>query len=630
MPVVLRVLLSFILAALLSILFTWFVFYRQFDDNSEKVMDFIREKTLIFWYTYTFILLLTVFTMSIFWRTFFGLGLTFAILAVFSYANAQKVEIRSAPIVPEDLIMVEQAGNLLEFVDTAELNRLIGGVVLLLVGTWLLDYYCRKVIGKNLTNMDWCERHAIIQRTTFTMLAYATFLILFNPLIHHEGTVREQMEWLDTSFAAWNPKETYQSNGLILSFLYSYGSTNLAEPDGYSEERIAEIYEKYSKQKADDERRKKISDVVDNVVFILDETFYDPEILGEYYAHYGGDVVPNLHRIFREHPSGYMYSPEYGGGTANVEYAAYTGFSNYWANTIPYSNFVASLERLPGLVSYVGEDFNKTAVHAYDGSMYKRNIVYDRAGYDEFLDSSTMKYKDLENGWGYISDRAVYNQIFDLLEEGEGPQLVGAATMQNHAPYTAAGYAELHFPMKNRADDWLSIESSFESLHNADKYLGEFIARLDKFDEKTLVVWFGDHTAGLLDHYIDSEDSDLANLARLTPYFIYTNFEMDQPFTEEDVKELNQLAGFVFETEGVDLPTVTPNCIMNLAYNALGVEKPVLSYLLDMVCQEQPILASSYLGATKKLQETEELKDYELINYDISHGKHYWLKYDLD
>lgn len=621
--------MSFVLAALFSIFFTWFVFYRQFKNNPDNATEFIEANRPIFWYTYVLILLSTSFVMSIFWRTFFGMGLTFAIISVFTYANTQKLQVRSAPIIPEDLAMIEQTGNLVEFVDADELNRLIWGIALLLMGTWLLDYYCRKVIGKNTDGMQWWERHAIVQRATFAVSVYAAFVVLFDPIVHHKGSTSEEVSWLNTLFLAWNPTVTYERNGLLLSFLYSAGSTRSEEPADYSKERITEIYKKYHEQQERDINTSDLSSTVDNVVLILSETFYDPEILGEYYAHYGGDVVPNLHRLFQNHASGYMYSPEYGGGTANVEYAVYTGLSNYWANTIAYSNFAAGLEYIPGLVSYVGEDFGKTAVHAYDGAMYKRNTVYNKMGYDEFLDQSKMKYTELENDRGYISDRSVYNQVYDLLKDSDGPQLVGVATMQNHAPYTSAQYSENHFIMRERVDDWGNIESSFESLHNADKYLGEFIEKLDQLDEKTVVIWFGDHAAGVLNRYVESGDPDLINLAHLTPYFIYTNFEADSLFTEKEVAEINQLAGFVFETEGVDLPVMTPNCVSNLAYNVLNVKKPVISYLLDTVCAEAPILASSYFGdATPEV--TEALAEYELINYDISNGKRYWLEFDLN
>ncbi len=631
-PAVLRVLFSFLIAMFLAFVFTWYIYYRQFENNNDEALAFIEDKYLVFWYTYVLVLVLIVLAMSIFWRTFFGAGLVFALLAILAYANEQKLLVRRAPIIPEDLAMAEQAGNLMQFVDFGEVLLLALGVICLLIGTWLLDYYCRKVIGKNTEKMNWVERHAIPQRATFTMLTTAVFIILFTPMLRQQGDTVEEVEWLETTLSAWSPIHTYNDNGLLLSFLYSFGSTQLQEPEDYSKAKIAEIYHKYANRQAETEQKPTLDEQIENLVVILDESFYDPEILGEHYAHLGGDVVPNLHEIFAKYPSGYMYSPEYGGGTANVEYAIHTGLSNYWAQSVAYSSFVARLKKMPGVVSYVKQnDFQPTAVHAFDGAMYKRNIVYDRMGYETFLDQSTMKYNERENNNenAYISDRAVYDQIYDLLTKNNGPQFVGASTMQNHTPYDIAGYPDRNFPLLNPVTDQAMVEASFESLHHADRYLGDFIKRLDELDEKTMVIWYGDHASGVLADYVGSEDKDIANLAHLTPYFIYTNFEIEAPFTEEEVAQVNELAGFSFETLGVDLPTVTPNCIMNLAYNMLDVQKPVLNYLLDEVCAEAPILAPAYLGSEVP-EMFEALEDYKLINYDISNGKRYWLELDVD
>lgn len=631
MPVALRVLCSVVLAAGFAFAFYWFLLESQYGGSQPDIAQFIQESPTVFWYSYSFVFLLTLLLMSIFWRTCFGLGATFAIISIIAYANEQKIKVRAAPLLPEDLQMVGQAGELMEFVDTGEVMRLALGVVLLLIGTWMFDRILRKAIGKDSTKQNWLEKHAILQRVTCSLLVLATLVVAYNPLLHHGGETIEKIDWLDTTFAAWDPAGTYEWNGLILSFLYSLGSTNLDAPEGYSEEKIQAIYEKYQALKDDDEERVALADKVDNIIFILDESFYDPETLDEYYAHTGGDVIPNLRKIFEKYPSGYMYSPEYGGGTANIEYAAYTGLSNYWANTIPYSNFAARLDHIPGLVSYAkSNNFAATAIHAYAGSVYKRNIVYDRMGYDEFIDIDKMKHTGLENGQGYVSDAEVYAEIYDILLENPGPKMIGAATMQNHSPYESAGYPEWHFPLKNRVDSWRGVEASFESLSRADQYLADFLAKLDELDEKTVVLWFGDHVAGAFDHIVESTDQDELNSVHLTPYFIYANFEFDGLYTTTEVAEQNAEYGFKFKAKGVDLPTVTPNCMMNEVYNVLGVEKPVLNYLLDEVCAENPILAPVYYSEGGEPLETEALKDYELINYDVSHGEHYWLKYNQD
>ena len=199
------------------------------------------------------------------------------------------------------------------------------------------------------------------------------------------------------------------------------------------------------------------------------------------------------------------------------------------------------------------------------------------------------------------------------------------ATMQNHTPYYAAGYDRFDFKALNTVNDVYSFESYLETVHHADQYLGEFIAELDKLEERTVMVWFGDHAPAVLSNYIDSGDSELIDIAHLTPYFIYTNFDLDELYTEKEVEKMNATAGFEIDADGVDLPVVTPNCLMSMAYQILDVKMPPLVKLSSEVCAETPILTPVY-SKNDGTEDSEALKDYHLVNYDILSGKGYWLR----
>lgn len=265
--------------------------------------------------------------------------------------------------------------------------------------------------------------------------------------------------------------------------------------------------------------------------------------------------------------------------------------------------------------------FDTTAIHSYDGSMYKRNLVYNRFGIETFLDKDKMKNQEHDYSSIYINDQSVFNEILDLLEGNDESQMIMAVTMMNHIPYDSAGYPTLDYRLRGEGNRML--EANFQSLHYADKYLGEFIEALDDLDERTVVLWFGDHATGLLDEYYTSDDKDERDLAQLTPYFIYANFDIESLWTARQAATLNKELGFTYPTKGVDLPTTTPNCLLNTMYNILGVEKPALFYLVDEVCEETPILMSKYFaGNTPEM--TEALLEYQLVNYDVLSGKHYW------
>lgn len=626
MPAVMRFLLSTVFLILIAILFAWFIEYRRQLQQPELTAKFIARAPGAFWFSAVIVFLILATISAILWRPFLGAGVTFALISIITYIHMQKFDLRAAPLVPEDFLMAGNAGDLLPFIDVWSIVRLIVGVIFVLIGSGLLEHYARRTFGYAAKDAAWWERWALIPRITLTVVSLTALVLTSHSIFRHES---DAPEWLGTRFSKWNQIDTYDRNGFVIGFLYNLGSAVQEPPEGYNSETIHAIAERLLKAKAADEARLPLDQVVDNIILVMNESFYDSELLSDDYVfqHIGGDPLPNLRKIFQKYPSGYMYSPEYGGNTANVEFAAMTGLSTFWTKTIPYTDFAAKISRLPGLTSFAKENgFAATAVHAYDGSMYKRNAVYERMGYDEFIDSNKMTHQEVENKSPYINDKSVYQDILDVLNDGEKKHMIGAVTMQNHTPYNSAFYDDIHYAPVNRHDWSPHLENYYESIHNGDQYLGEFIAELDKLEGKTIMIWFGDHAPGLMDWFFGSEDVRESTLSHLTPYFVYANFEIKSPWTVREVAKINQAnLGFDLGVKNVDLPTVTPNCLANIVYDILGAEKPALAYLNAEVCSTTPILAQTYFKNEEPSGKA--LRDYELINYDFAHGKRYWLEY---
>ncbi len=133
-------------------------------------------------------------------------------------------------------------------------------------------------------------------------MALATLSMVVAPIIQ-----RKNYDWIkdEADFVEWNQNENYKKNGFILGFLFNLGRMEVERPDDYSEGRMLEIAKKYQAIRSADTDRIPLTEIANNIVVILDETFYDPALLTKYYSHTGGDVTPNLHRLFRNYPSGY-------------------------------------------------------------------------------------------------------------------------------------------------------------------------------------------------------------------------------------------------------------------------------------------------------------------------------------
>lgn len=643
MPFFFRVIFSALLLAGLSILLTWYIIWRSQLNDIDKTWEFIDAKPLIFSYSCLIIFAVMAVIASITWRVFLAAGISFAAASILMYANAEKFAVRAVPVLPEDLQMADQVGAMTSFIDMNDVVRLACGIALLLLGVCLLEHYLRRWIGKDTKTLPWWEKVTIVPRIVMTLVSLTALMWIVSPIVKHPGTNSYSIEWLDAHFEAWHQILTYEDNGFIFAFIYNLGTTEVEQPADYNKEHIREILAKYDSIKTkDDGGRQNITDVVDNIIFVLSESFYDPNLLSEKYQYTGEDLIPNVHRAMASGLGGYMYSPEYGGGTANIEFEAYTGLTNYWSHAMPYVDYVSKIPNMPGLVRFAKQNgYETTAIHAYDGTMYKRNFAYPNMGFDRFIDVNQFKYTERETPMSYINDWSIYHEALDVLNSSTQPQMIGLVTMQGHTAFSCGTVDDRVIDIPNNPD----LAADYTCLYKADRYLGEFIEELKKSDKRTVMLWFGDHAAGVLDDFVMSDDKIDNDLAHLTPYFIWANFKLDKPYSTKEVAKINSENGFDYAeilstywattasraktaqaiANSISLPTVTPNCMVNTMFDALDVKKPALFYLVGEVCETTPILTSTYLGAEAPTDSV-ILQDYQLVNYDILNGERYWLK----
>jgi Phosphoglycerol transferase and related proteins, alkaline phosphatase superfamily len=521
---------------------------------------------------------------------------------------------------PEDFQLASEASSLTKFVDTGAIVRLIIAIIIIEVLLAVFSHYCGKKLHlryKGDKKQNIIFRHLAIAR--ILTLCVAVFVFMGSTyFVRHNIGARYEDIFLGTHFTAWNQNRNYDDNGFVLGFLYNFQKLELGAPEGYGEERIANIKEKYNIiAQAENAKRKKAADENVSVVVILNESFFDPSIefqgkkFSDYYQIEGGDVLPELHKIQKSTASGMMYSLDYGGGTANIEFEALTSMTNFWTDTVPYTALIPKAGNIPSIASMLKkQQYSTLAIHPFNGGMYKRNIALKKQSFDKFITEIEMDYKEHEGDSEYINDKSAYEQVLKELSDSEDNQVIGLITMQNHTPYNESTYEEHQFKVtasKSINDTRMqSIETYLQSLHESDKYLGEFIDQLSQLDKKVAVLYFGDHSAGLFDITNDSKVKEEVDLSRITPYFIWTNYDSGLK-------------------AGSKLPTTTPNCMVNTMFNQLRWQKDAFYYLVDDVCSSEPILTPTFLEG-REFEMTEVLQDYQLLTYDYLGGQRYWAK----
>ena len=609
---------SLIFLAIAAILLMFFLDYRYFLNNFGKAWDFFFKTPQVFFFNAFLLWLLLVIVWALCGRPIMAAGIGAIALLIITYIHIAKYNSRGYPLLPEDFQLASEASTLTKFVDIWSIVRLVIAIIITAGLFFALSYYCGKKLNLKYEKQEGegiIKRHFVIARVLILAITITAFMSSTYFARHNEG-IRYEPIFLGTRFTAWNQNRNYDENGFILGFLYNFQKLSLDAPKNYSEERIGNAKKKYEIiANYENEGRIDPADEDVSVVVILNESFFDPTVefqgkkMTDYYKYEGGDIMPNLHCLQKETASGKMYTLDYGGGTANIEFEVFTGLSNFWMNVVPYTSLIPKTGKVSSVASMLkSKDFKTTAIHPFNGGMYKRNISLKNEGFDTFITELEMDYKEHDGNSEYINDKSAYEQTLKALRDEKGNQVIGLITMQNHTPYNEDNYDNLEFSIEQVegiSDKRKSqLETYYQSLHTSDQYLGEFIDELKTLDKKVVVLFFGDHAAGLFNLTNDSEDKEVRDLSRVTPYFIYANYD----------------AGI---RAGESLPTTTPNCLINTLFDQMNWQKDTYLYLTDAACKEQPILATTYLDG-KDFELTETLEDYELLTYDILGGKKFW------
>lgn len=579
-----------------AVFLTWLLEYRNRFNDAGAATGFVFAKTRVFFYSALLIFLGLMVIVALVRKPFKAIGIMAALILTIGYIHITKYSFRGTPLFPEDFQLGSQAGTLTKFIDVSEIVRLVIAIVLVVILAHILDKLTQGFVE------DKRRRRNLIPRTFLAVAAIGFFVAGTGFVRHHGHENFDKIDFLNTEFVAWNQTQNYLDNGFLLGFLYNMNQLEIQEPEGYSEEKISELSSALASSKTGVE----LKDI--NIVLVLNESFYDVDLVRDYYEISGGDVTPNLHRIQENYPSGRMFSIDYGGGTANIEFEILTGLTDYWLSTVPYTNLVPKKKTIPSVATQLKNwGYETTAIHPFSGGMYKRNTVLPILGFDKLIFEDDFQYTEKDGTSEYINDRSSYKEVLDVLKKKSGGQLIHLVTMQNHIPFEKDEYGESKFTVSNAKteNEKDQLETYLMSLNLSDQYLGEFIEEVAKLNGKTVVLFYGDHAAAAIPRIMQNEEKAVRDLAYETPYFIYSNFEI--------------------ENAPENLPLTTPNCLVNTMMNLLGAKKTNVQVLLDEVCEEAPILTNRYLGE-EGLEESQTLRDYELLTYDLTAGKQYSLR----
>ena len=569
----------------------------------EKANEFLSKNPKIADFSQIITILVSFLFVGIFRNWRISMGILFSLATIVMYINTEKMASRNTPFLPEDLAMSGEAGGLASMINFGRFSNMLFMIVVIIIITIIVNKISKKIWHFKFSKK---QKIAIFIPQTALILICAHFLNLHTLEIRNlsgKGTFIK-VENLETSIDFTDQAYNYQTNGFILATISNLQAKTQKQPEGYSKEAVQKIVQKYKKiAEEKNKNRKKLSDEKVNVVYVMSESFIDPK-LGKHLYDYGNkEPIPYTKKLKKSQSSGWAASSEYGGGTANVEFEALTGLSNFFLNSIPYTSIVPANKDTPSIVKNFNENGYKTiAMHPYNRNMYRREVVYPNLGFQEYKSADDFKNNSKIDNSKYISDESAFNEVLAELKNSQKPEFIHLVTMQNHMPYEENAYSEHNFSVnaKNGAnpENAKTIQAYLEGISRSDKAMKNFLSEIEKLNEKTIVVFWGDHWPGIYGEMFEKELNK--NDIRRTPLFVYSNFEKEKQDLGTSSLIYNQI----------------------LALNAFNSKLSPFQYLLSDLREKYPTLTKQFIKANEK---SDILKDFEMIEYDILSGNKYSL-----
>ncbi|MFC5384362.1 LTA synthase family protein [Aquamicrobium segne] len=410
----------------------------------------------------------------------------------------------------------------------------------------------------------------------------------------------------------WDQKENYASNGFTLAFALNVPMAHVSAPNGYSAKAIESI--------ARPEVNTALPDDYPDIIMVMSESFWDAGKLP------GITITPDPISSTRRLQSGEVFSPEFGGMTANVEFEALTGFSNAFlpAGSIPYQQYIR--KPLPSLASFLGsQGYQTLALHPGTDWFWNRNNAYKALGFDEFRFDKTMAHTQKRGK--LVSDTAMTDEIISTADIAKNPLFLFAVSLQNHGPYEANRYGDAAFDVQAHNHNAISdrarasLASYAQGAADADHELQRLIDWAQKRERPTIIAFFGDHLPPLGPTYVetgflktnvaprkDTPQNMLQN--RSTPLVIWSN----RSGSADDMDALS--------------PAFLPLHVLKLA----GISHPYYTGFLGDLYRhyhvvERSLLLSDTQEATTDWAQAKHIappiRNFHHLQYDMMFGKQY-------
>lgn len=451
------------------------------------------------------------------------------IAMIYGIANAYVMRFRTNPIVPWDIFSWKTAVSVANNYDFTPDVRMV--VVTLL--------FIAFIVACQFIRVDF-KRVAIWKRC-IPGVTLIVALAVFSKVLQQESFQNNHRLYNKL----FTPVYMTEVDGIPVTFVMNLAYMSIDKPDGYQAKEAAEVLQEYETAEAVLQKYEVAEEFMQeqgaadeelpNIIVVMNESFSDLSVLGDFKTN--RDYMPYLHSLQQgaeNTVTGMLNVSVCGGNTANSEFEFLTGNTMAFLpqGSVAYQQYVnGERETLASHLRDLG--YQTVATHPYNATGWERDTVYPWLGFSQsiFLEG----YGSAERVRNYVSDNGCVDKIIELYEnKNEGqPLFVFNVTMQNHG-----GYQDLYTnftPEITAGLDNFSLDQYLSLVELSDQSLEKLISYFQTVDEKTVVVFFGDHQpSDTVAHSVLAENGMAWNalseeelkLRYQVPYVIWANYDI--------------------------------------------------------------------------------------------------------
>ena len=468
--------LTVLLAALIIFSVEWIV-RSSFTD----ALLFFENPDLPGWSTILFFALALIALDAVLGRAYQALLVIGPVVLALAWMSREKALYIGDPLYPVDFLYARQVVGILPLLARDRPLTMIVVIIAAILAVALLVaasiYWRRRFERLSLKDRGW--------RLVLTLPA----LIFFAHIMDYSSFswARDRLQIIPMM---WDQRENYAHNGFTAAFILNLPMATVAAPSGYSSAKINTI---------GSEPAATLPAEKPDIIIVMNESFWDPTRLPD------TTITPDPIPTIRKNQSGYVFSPEFGGTTANVEFEALTGFSNAFLpyGSIPYQQYIR--RQTPSLASFFNsEGYVTRAFHPYAAWFWNRGNVYKDFGFQKFMSEETLP--PIQKRGPLASDAAFFDEIMHEADEEQKPFFFFAVTLQNHGPYEPFRYVDPTHTVETKASasSRESILTYAEGASDGDKAFARLKEWASKRSRPTVIAMFGDHLPPLGPAYVET------------------------------------------------------------------------------------------------------------------------------